>query len=128
MKYKNYDEVFKFVNDTISGVRPANLEQIQSCQRFLNTIANPLYEFKPSEPEKIISIIESTLVHLQAENLQGVPMTDTPFLLMPYHKYCIYDIMGFFIKERSFEYEKKRSSRYQERMPKRHLLHHWRGR
>jgi len=98
MKYKNYDEVFKFVNDTISGVRPANLEQIQSCKRFLKTIENPLYEFKPSEPEKIISIIESTLVHVQAENLQGVPMTDTPFYLMPYHKYCIYDIMGFFHK------------------------------
>ena len=98
MAYKNYLTVFKFVNDTISGARPANLEQIQSCQRFLKTLENPDYEFKPSEPEKIIRIIENTLVHSQGENIAGEPMTDTPFLLMTYHMFCIYDIMGFFYK------------------------------
>ena len=98
MVYKNHDLVFKFVKDTISGARPANHEQIQSCQRFLKTLENPEYEFRPAEPEKIIALIESTMVHSQGENLAGEPMTDTPFLLMPYHKFCIYDIMGFFEK------------------------------
>ena len=107
MAYKNHALVLKFVNDTISGVRPANQEQIQSCQRFLKTLENPEYQFRASEPEKIISIIENTLVHSQGENIAGDPMTDTPFLLMPYHKFCIYDIMGFFHKDTKLRLRKE---------------------
>jgi phage terminase large subunit-like protein len=98
MELSNYKLVFKFVDDTISGKRPANREQIQSCQRFLNTIKNEHYDFRPKEAEIIIKIIEGTLVHQQGESLDGTPMSGKPFLLMDWHKFIIYDIMGFYHK------------------------------
>lgn len=98
-QFPNYDLVFDYAKDIISGKIPANVEQVQGCERFFRDLENPNYYFDPKPAETVIGIIERTFVHAQGENIQGEPMRGTPFLLLPWHKLTIYNIMGFYQKD-----------------------------
>lgn len=97
-KYENYKTVINYCNDIKSGKILANREQIQGVERFLKMLEDDRYELRPSEPEIIIKLIEKTIKHRQGEQLDGTPMRDRPFLLQPWHKYIIYNIVGFWHK------------------------------
>lgn len=97
-KYENYKTVIKYCEDIKSGKILANREQIQGVERFLKMLEDYRYELRPSEPEIIIKLIEKTIKHRQGEQLDGTPMRDRPFLLQPWHKYIIYNIVGFWHK------------------------------
>lgn len=97
-KYANYKTVIDYCNDIKSGKILANREQIQGVERFLKMLDDDRYELRPSEPEIIIKLIEKTIKHRQGEKLDGTPMRDRPFLLQPWHKYIIYNIVGFWHK------------------------------
>lgn len=94
-KYQNKKEVFDYVNGIISGEIIANNYRIKACQRFLKDIKNPIYDFEPSQAEFVIEIIESTICHQQGEKIDGTPLRGTPFVLMPFHKFIIYNLLGF---------------------------------
>ena len=64
---KNYDLVMEYANSIVEGRKIACREQIQGCQRFLNDLKNPDYEFKTKDAEFVIYIIENTFVHMQGE-------------------------------------------------------------
>lgn len=98
-KYENYKTVIQYCEDIRSGKILANREQIQGAERFLNMLEDDRYELRPSEPEIIIKLIEKTIKHRQGEQLDGTPMRDRPFLLEPWHKYIIYNIVGFWHKD-----------------------------
>lgn len=97
-KYENYKTVINYCENIKSGKILANREQIQGVERFLNILEDDRYELRPSEPEIIIKLIEKTIKHRQGEQLDGTPMRDRPFLLQPWHKYIIYNIVGFWHK------------------------------
>ena len=97
-KYENYKTVINYCENIKSGKILANREQIQGIERFLNMLDDDRYELRPSEPEIIIKLIEKTIKHRQGEQLDGTPMRDRPFLLQPWHKYIIYNIVGFWHK------------------------------
>jgi phage terminase large subunit-like protein len=97
-KYENYKTVINYCEDIKSGKILANREQIQGIERFLNMLDDDRYELRPSEPEIIIKLIEKTIKHRQGEQLDGTPMRDRPFLLQAWHKYIIYNIVGFWHK------------------------------
>lgn len=97
-KYENYKTVLQYCEDIKSGKILANREQIQGVERFLKMLEDDRYELRPSEPEIIIKLIEKTIKHRQGEQLDGTPMRDRPFLLQPWHKYIIYNIVGFWHK------------------------------
>ena len=98
MKYKNFDLVMEYANSIVEGRKIACKEQIQGCQRFLDDLNNPAYEFNPKDAEFIIGIIEKTFVHMQGERLDGTPLRGEPFLLEPFHKFIVYNILGFYHK------------------------------
>ena len=97
-KHKNKKEVFDYVNGVISGKIIANKYRIKACERFLRDLENPIYDFDPSQAEFVIGIIESTICHQQGEKLDGTPLRGEPFLLMPFHKFIIYNLLGFKLK------------------------------
>ena len=68
----------------------------QAVERFFRDLENPAYEFKSKGPEFCIQIIEKTICHQQGEKLDGTPLRGTPFLLEPFHKFIIYNLLGFF--------------------------------
>ena len=47
----------------------------------------------------VIKIIEKTFVHAQGERLDGTPLRGQPFFLEPFHKFQIYNLLGFYKKE-----------------------------
>jgi phage terminase large subunit-like protein len=88
----------KYVYDIVSGSKVACKDQILGCKRFLNDLKNPDYEFNPKNAEFVIQIIESTFCHQQGEKLDGTPLRGTPFLLEPFHKFIVYNLLGFYLK------------------------------
>jgi len=97
-EYKNYDLVMDYVTSIVDSTKPANKEQIQGCERFLKDLKNTDYDFNPKDAEFVIGIIEKTFVHAQGEMLDGTPLRGTPFLLEPFHKYQVYNLLGFYHK------------------------------
>ena len=61
-------------------------------------MSNLDYTFNPKDAEFVIGIIEGTFVHMQGERLDGTPLRGTPFLLEPFHKFIIYNLLGFYHK------------------------------
>lgn len=97
-KYENYNLVISYAKDIVSGKKLANKEQIQGCKRFLKDLENKDYDFRPGEAEKVIKIIEKTFVNVQGEAQDGTPLRGTPFLLLPFQKFIIYNLIGFWHK------------------------------
>lgn len=97
-KYQNYDIVLEYANSIIEGRKNACRELIQGCKRFLFDLQNPVYDFNPRDAEFVIGIIEKTFVHAQGERLDGSPLRGAPFLLEPFHKFQVYNLLGFYHK------------------------------
>ena len=97
-RYPNEDAVMEYAVSVVSGKKIACRELKQVCQRFLNDLKNDDYDFCPADAEFVIRIIEKTFVHAQGERLDGTPLRGTPFLLEPFHKFQIYNMLGFFHK------------------------------
>lgn len=96
--HPNYDIVFNYAKSIVDGKKLANKEQIQGCKRLFKDLKNPKYEFDPTDAEFVIGIIEKTFVHAQGERLDGSPLRGEPFLLEPFHKFQIYNMLGFYHK------------------------------
>jgi len=96
-KYKNYDGVMEYADSIVSSRKIANKDRILGCKRFLKDLENPDYDFNPKNAEFVIGIIESTFCHQQGERLDGTPLRGTPFLLEPFHKFIIYNLLGFLL-------------------------------
>jgi phage terminase large subunit-like protein len=95
-KYPNHDAVIEYAKSVATGKKIACKELVQACWRFLNDIRNEKWEFKPKDAEFVIGIIEKTFVHDQGERLDGTPLRGEPFLLEPWQKFIIYNLLGFF--------------------------------
>ncbi len=98
IQFKNYDLVTEYANSIVEKRKIACKEQMQACNRFLKDLKNPKYEFNPKDAEFVIGIIEKTFVHAQGEKLDGTPLRGTPFLLEPFHKFQVYNLLGFYHK------------------------------
>lgn len=96
--FKNYDEVMGYVDSIIKGKKVANKEIIQACHRFKNDLKNKDYDFNPKDAEFVIGIIEKTFVHQKGEDMEGYPLRGKPFLLQPWQKFVVYNLLGFFHK------------------------------
>lgn len=89
----------QYAQGIVNGTIVANKYRVLGCQRFLDDLNNPEYDFDPKDAEFVIRIIESTFCHMQGEKLDGTPLRGTPFLLEPFHKFIIYNLMGFLHKD-----------------------------
>lgn len=97
-KYPNFDTVMEYVNSILEGRKVACKELKQACQRFIDDLENKDYNFNPKDAEFVIQIIEKTFVHDQGEKLDGTPLRGEPFLLEPWQKFIVYNLLGFYIK------------------------------
>lgn len=97
-QYPNYDIVMEYARSIVEGRKVACKELKQACQRFLNDLNSPEYDFNPRDAEFVIRIIEKTFVHKQGEKLDGSPLRGEPFLLGPWQKFIVYNLLGFFLK------------------------------
>lgn len=96
---KHLDEVNKYVDSILSGKKIACIETKQACQRYLDDLKNDKYELRKKDPDFVIKVIESVFVHTEGETLDGEPLSDKPFLLEPWQKFIIYNLIGFYHKD-----------------------------
>ena len=94
-KAKNWPEVLKYAEDIRDGKKIACVELKQAVDRFFRDLDNPDYWMDYKSAEFCIQIIEKTICHQQGERLDGTPLRGEPFLLEPFHKFIIYNLVGF---------------------------------
>ena len=97
MKHKEWTEVLRYAEGIRDGTIIANKERQQAVERFFCDLDNPDYEVRHMGPEFCIQIIEKTLCHQQGEAIDGTPLRGTPFLLQPWEKFIIYNLVGFYL-------------------------------
>lgn len=90
--------VMEYAQAVVTLGKIAGKEIFQACQRFLDDLNNPDYDFSTKDAEFVIGIIEKTLVHDKGERLDGTPLRGEPFILEPWQKFIIYNLLGFFKK------------------------------
>ena len=94
-KYKNWPEVMEYAQSIRDGGKIACQELKQAAERFFRDLEDPRYELDPVAPEFCIAVIHSTLKHQQGEKLDGTPLRGEPFLLEPWQKFILYNLVGF---------------------------------
>ena len=92
---KNWPAVLEYAESIRDGRKIACTELRQAVERFFTDLDNPEYDFDATGPEFCIQIIERTICHQQGERLDGTPLRGSPFLLEPFHKFIIYNLLGF---------------------------------
>lgn len=95
VKGKNWGSVLEYAESIRNGKKIACKELKQAVNRFFTDLENPDYWMDAKAPEFCIQIIEKTICHQQGEKLDGTPLRGTPFLLEPFHKFIIYNLLGF---------------------------------
>jgi phage terminase large subunit-like protein len=95
-KFTNEAVVMEYAQSIVSLNKIAGKEIIQMCQRFIDDLDNPDYEFLPKDAEFVINVIEKTFVHDKGERLDGSPLKGEPFILEPWQKFIIYNLLGFY--------------------------------
>lgn len=93
---KYADEVWAYVDSINSGVRPANKELKQACQRFVDDYNSGLWDYNPAEADYVIDKIQTQFVHRQGEDLDGQPMKGKLLILESWEKFIIYGILVFY--------------------------------
>lgn len=95
-EYKNYKTVMDYAEGIAEGRIRANKYRVLGCKRFLGDLKNEDYEFKPRNAEFVIQVIETMFFHRQGESLDGTALRGKPFLLQTFHKFIIYNLLGFY--------------------------------
>lgn len=95
LRGKNWPAVLEYAESIRDGRKVACKELKQAIDRFFRDLDNPDYWMDPKGPEFCIQIIERTLCHQQGETLDGTPLRGKPFLLEPFHKFIVYNLVGF---------------------------------
>lgn len=98
-KGKYFDDVMDYANKCIDGRILANEYRIKACQRFIDDLKSNKWDFNAKDSDFVITIIETTICHQQGEDQSGNPLRGTPFFLMPFHKFIIYNLLGFYEKD-----------------------------
>ena len=97
-KAKNWGVVLEYAESIRDGRKIACTELKQAVDRFFRDLENPDYWMDYKAPEFCIQIIEKTICHQQGERLDGTPLRGERFLLEPFHKFIVYNLVGFKLK------------------------------
>ena len=94
-EWRYWPEVLEYAESIRDGKKTACVELRQGVERFFRDLENPAYELDYKAPEFVIGIIEKTICHQQGETIDGTPLRGTPFRLTSFHKYIVYNLLGF---------------------------------
>ena len=95
--HHNAQAVWDYVTGCLDGTILACPDIRQACERFHADLDDPRWDFRPAEAEYAIELIETMLCHQQGQRLDATPLRGQPFLLLPYHKFCVYNLLGFYL-------------------------------
>ena len=88
----------QYAEDVISGKIIAGKEIIDACQRFMGDLQRDDIVLKEKDPDFVCGIIEKLFVHNQGEDMDGNSLRGKPLLLQPWQVFCVYNLVGFYLK------------------------------
>ena len=99
MKAKHYKQrAIKYAQDVIAGKIVAGDDIVNACKRFLKDLKRKDLEFRTTEADAAVSIMEGLFVHRKGEALDGTPLLGKPFILEPFQIFIVYNLLGFYYK------------------------------
>lgn len=102
MMIKNNSPNFKiavdYATDVVSGKIIAGKRRIKACQRFLDDLASDKFDFRNEQFDFAVKFIQGLVVHRKGESLEGMPLTNAPFILQLWQIFCIVNLFGFYRK------------------------------
>ena len=96
----------EYVNSILTKKKIACKYLQKAVIRYMTDCNDERYYQDFKAADFVINIIERTFCHKQGQALDGTPMSGKPFLLQPYHKFIIYNLLSFYktgTKERRFK-------------------------
>lgn len=88
----------RFADDCINGKRIVGAEIVAACERYKKDLKRDDLELRTHDPDLVINIMQSTLVHAQGESLDGEPLLGKPFILQDWQVFAVYNLLGFYYK------------------------------
>lgn len=99
MAVKSYRKTaIDYAHQVCEGKRLAGKEVVLSCRRFLNDLQREDLELRTKEPDLVINIVERLMVHKQGQDMNGQPLMNAPFRLLPWQIFLVYNMLGFYFK------------------------------
>lgn len=92
---KHWKDVLAYTESIKTGKKVACIALKQAVDRFYRDLENPDYWMDHKDPEFCIQVIEKTIKNQQGETIEGKPLRGKPFKLCDFHKFIIYNLVGF---------------------------------
>ena len=89
-----------YARAVMAGEIIAGAEVAAAARRFLEDLERPDLTLRTKDADFVCNIVERIMVHKQGQALDGTPLTNTPFILLPWQVFCIYNLLGFYYKGR----------------------------
>ena len=89
-----------YARAAVAGEIIVGAEVVAAARRFLEDLERPDLTLRTRDADFVCNIVERIMVHKQGQALDGTPLTNTPFILLPWQVFCIYNLMGFYYKGR----------------------------
>lgn len=99
MKAKHYAErAKKYAQKVIDGKIILGEDAVNACKRFLKDLKRKKLEFRTTQADAAVSIMEGMFVHRKGEAIDGTPLMGQPFALQDWQIFIVYNLLGFFYK------------------------------
>lgn len=89
-----------YARAAVAGEIIVGAEVVAAARRFLTDLERPDLTLRTRDADFVCNIVERIMVHKQGQALDGTPLTNTPFILLPWQVFCIYNLLGFYYKGR----------------------------
>ena len=89
-----------YARAAVAGEIIVGAEVVAAARRFLEDLERPDLTLRTRDADFVCNIVERIMVHKQGQALDGTPLTNTPFILLPWQVFCIYNLLGFYYKGR----------------------------
>lgn len=98
---KRYKKIaVAYARAVVSGEKIAGAEVIAAAKRFLSDLDRKDLTLRTKDADFVCNIIERIMVHHKGQTLDGKPLTNTPFILLPWQVFIVYNLLGFYYKGR----------------------------
>lgn len=99
MRAKQYAPIaLQYAQDVISGKTIAGDGVVDACKRYIQDLGRPDLEFRTTEADACVSIMEGLFVHRKGEAMDGTPLLGKPLRLEPWQIFVVYNLLGFYYK------------------------------
>jgi len=104
---RDYKQIaIDYAKGVVDGAITIGEDVVAAAKRFLMDLKREDLELRTKEPNVVIRIIETMIVHAQGEDLQGRPLLGRPLILEPFQIFIVYNLLGFYYagtEERRFK-------------------------